>query len=504
MKLPNEIFFITEKIWKAYAKPQVNEYILEAKKLTKNKVKVLEGEPRGKGKQIVIFPKGKHKGFETITLLSIPIIEHNIPGLKQKHNIYYILCIFIFFFTLFSPYILQHDDLFRSLRSGDYGFDYTSFYRLNWYFSFQTYPIWDPFYYFTWKTLGIWSVKLWEALSIGAFLLAFSVSTKNVKEEWRLIGLTFSLLILRERLFLGKPSTFLAFLIPLALQLKGLLAFLLGLFMGTSYYLFPLFMIPLLDRKEYQLAFVLSIAFWTAISEGRYFEEVVHFLQLVFQSRGNIFIAENLSPILKVVEGNLPLALFYIFSVYSIIHSFPHPNALRLLYFLGLNQIRMLDAAVPIAATFLKDMKKEEWEKILLLSSLIMGGFAVMATLNLFGESGLPVSEEELSKFNLSNSVILCDLNPASYLTVLMSNNISIGVPFEVGLSTKEDTYALNILENEEKPKEGCSFLKRYDYILDLNTIKNTWVINNCLKVKNISKKGYYRVIIWGVKNKTN
>jgi len=464
------------ELWRAYLLIFFKPYIFEAHRLLgrprvedriglgldldgkgKGRLVVAEGRCPKRGTFLVFLPK--EKCGSVITMAGFPLLAHNVKGLRQRPLLFPLaVALTLLAVLITAPH--AHDDLFRHLRSGDVGFDYTRMYLMEWFFSFEIYPLWDRLYSLSYHMLGDGSIALWEFLSALAFSLSFALLTRGMEDEKRAFLYLLGIALLGLRVILARPASFIAFLVPLLPYIGRVWAFLLALFAGVSYYLFPLYLLPFLDRKEVLLAFLLSLLFWLWWSHGAYFAEVAEFLKRVATEREGI-IGENLGYLF--VSQGIPYTLMLALALISALSLFPKPLSLRILYFLALNQGRFLDSLILLTSKAVEELKVAFFSPSIMALSVIL--LLISPAYWSYGFGEMVDVKKAREVFGSLSGVVGLSTDYA-FLAVYVGpvGKARYVPPMEIAL-TKEP-YG-KVLEKLEKGNASCGELALFDYIVE-------------------------------------
>lgn len=485
-----EIFI--ELIYKIFFYPYVLEFVLlNNLKALKSELKIKDSLIASNGDGALSFRYPKHeKGFpelilfpdrytrenyEVINIFFLPLLAvKDAKPIKSIDIEYYLMIFLILFYYILAP-ITPKDDLLRHLRTWDGEFkDYREFYIMEWSFSFPIYPLWDIIYGLTYKYLGFYSIKLWEIISLAIFLFSFHLLTKNHPAHIRIILLALLIETLVFRILLAKPSNIIGFIVVLLPVIKNSIAkFLLASYIGVSYYLFFIFLLPFIDIKEVRYAFIVSILFWLIWSDFNYFYEIYNFLLYTFYSRKHVNISENITVISSFANVSLAIVIIYwLFNNNSI------KSLLRGLYFLALNQIRFLDSFLLILANSIKAPKIPIFYGLIAYLSLII----FLISYNFY------VDKELFNKLSFNNTNILAMSMDDMFIIVFSGNNIKIVPSMEIGLTKKELFYMIvnrNI---------NCSILRENN--IEFVVEKTLAEVYDCLELVDV----YKELRIWRVK----
>jgi hypothetical protein len=373
------------------------------------------------------------------------------------------------------------DDLLRHMKAYEYGFDYANLYINSWNFSFDPYIVFDHFTGFLDQNLGqVAGYKAVQALLLIAFFVGYTLNTRHMSDRLRAVIFVLLLLIIGQRIVLGRPADLEGFLLLIGLALSGAPAVIFGTFMGSLYYLFPLYLIPLaLLKREYLISMVASLAFWTLYAGESFYLDIFQYLMNIFDNR-LMPIGENQTIFLLLMSPAFLIIL------YMFIRSWNFKFALQAAFFTLVNQIRFGSVLAPLLAISI-DEKKLGLDKIRLgpLENLFL--IAIMLTLL---TQAFPDYHMEMVKLN--DSRVFCTSMQCMYHVLYYGENLSITPSMEIGNTHKDIQLAIrNAITNGTM---NCSVFDKYQY--DYVVEDNLHQIPECLELTDV--EGYYRV--WKVK----
>ncbi len=385
------------------------------------------------------------------------------------------------FFVLFASISYPTDDLLRHVKAYEYGYAYANLFAYSWNFSFNPYLLFDYFVGFLDANFQDVGLKLTQMLCFTVFSIGFFLHTKNWDDRFRAIIFILLLSVVIHRIILARPTVFESFLFLTGLTLSGLPAILFGIFMGSFYYLFPIFIAPLaFIKKEYFLSLFMLFIVWLSYAGQDYFSDIIFFISSIIQNR-LLPIEENLS-LLTVLKEPIILLFAYLF-----IKSQNFKYALPILFFILFNQVRFLEIIVPLLAISL-DEKKIGFDKLRF-------GFLehVFLILILISSIGFIIPYNNLEKIQIHDAQVFCDTMECMFNTVYTSNNITISPSMELGLTEKAVQFQMqNILLNGTI---DCNFFKNYSY--DFVIERHLKEIPSCLRLADVA--GTYR--IWEIQS---
>ncbi len=423
--------------------------------------------------ELIILPdRDSRERYKLIYVFFLPLLAVKDSDFRKFNAEYYMIVTLLLIYTLITP-IFVKDDLLRHLRTWEDGRfkDYREFYIMEWSFSFPIYPIWDVLYGITYKLFGIWSVKFWEFTSMLIFIVVYTYVTQHLPQHIRALLLIFLIDLIFYRILSAKPSNMIGFLVVLLPYISNF-RFLLSLFIGISYYLFFIFLIPYLDFREVRYAFIISLIFWLIWSNFNYFTEIFTFLHYTYLARFYFTIAENMSPILIFSNVAFGVLVFY-----WLLNNNSRISLIRGLYFLLLNQVRFLDSFVLVLASSIKAPNIPP----------IYGIVAILSALLFTVNHDLFISNDTLEFLRFNNTKILSMTMGDMFIILFMSNNISIAPAMEIGLTDRE---LFNMLKNHTI---DCEILKSkgIEYVVDRGNIKT----RDCLTIDRI----HNGIVVWKV-----
>ncbi len=387
--------------------------------------------------------------------------------------------IFFAFVMLLTTSAYPMDDLLRHVKAYQYDYDYGKLYAYSAGFSFNPYLLFDHFAGFLYASFGDQSLKIIQMLCLACLSAGFFLHTRSWDDRMRALVFVILLIILGYRITFARPAVFQAFFFITALLLSGLPAVIFGVFMGVQYYLFPIFLVPLVFiKREYAISVILSFLFWVAYAGTDYFTDIASFISHILSNR-LISIAENAS-ILLLLGDPLFLVLLYLF-----IKSKNYTYAIPLLLFTLINQIRFVDVVAPLLAISIVP-EKIGWGKLRF-------GFAesVLFLAVLLALLGTVFQPYSLADLHVRNATVLCDTMQCMFNTVYTGSNISISPSMEVGFTEKE--VQAQMVSMRQNGTIDCGLFKKYRYdILIEDSLK---VIPPCLNLAGV-ERGYR---IWNI-----
>ena len=425
-------------------------------------------------------------------------------GFERKYSIfdrdkYTIFAIFFTILLLTLDPSAPPDDLLRHSVIYKYNYDYSKLFIYSQNFHFNPYILFDYIVGKLHEMLGDTSLILIQVLALLTLTYAYLVHTKGMKDEYRALLYSAVVSLLKVRIVLGRPAIFEAFLFLIGLNATGFAAFIIGIFMGTTYYLFPIFLLPLVFaniqklkpcsdpiktlqtaiRKEYALAFVLSSLFWLLYAGPHYFSDIHAFIYSILFNR-EFAVIENLQ-VFIFLSSIVFLSILYLYIKNSNFIYLPF-----IAYFLIFNQLRFGDVIIPLLAVSLAKGKLELSKyRVNFMGSV----FILMAIVGLLSSSH---PSYQLYDLKIENARVFCADPRCMYNTVYKSENISITPSMEIGLTEKEVQIAM---KDFMFGRANCTFFERYhyDYVIE-KTLKE---VPECLSLVDV--EGEYR--IWKVKN---
>ncbi|MEM2948489.1 MAG: hypothetical protein QXG02_03080 [Candidatus Anstonellales archaeon] len=415
---------------------------------------------------------------------------------KDKYTLFAILFA-ILLFTL-NP-VNPSDDLLRHSVVYKYDYDYSKLFIYSQNFHFNPYLIFDYIVGELHKMLGDYSLILIQTLALLTLTYAYLIHTKGMKDEFRALLYAAMLSLLHVRIISGRPAIFEAFLFLIGINATGVAAFFLGLFMGITYYLFPIFLFPLMFanlprlkpksklieslptiiRKEYVLAFIFSALFWLSYAGPYYCSDIYMFAFSILFNR-ELAIIENLS-IFIFLSSPVFLCLLYLYIKNGNFVYLPF-----IAYFLIFNQLRFVDVIVPLLAFSLVRGKTQLLNSRVKFAESIFILAAIVALLS----SSHPYNQ--LHELKVENAKVFCGDSRCMFNTVYKSENTSITPSMEIGLT---DRNVQTAIKEVMFGKLNCTLFEKYpyDYVIE-KTLKE---VPDCLSLVDV--EGEYR--IWKVKN---
>ena len=264
------------------------------------------------------------------------------------------------------------------------------------------------------------------------------------------------MVLLADRVLLGRPAVFASglFLLAYALRDRGRLSWhlLIAVLLPLVYYLFFIYVVPLIAFKRLRIIYVLSLLlglfFWISLGELSYIQLIFHILtakanRLIAVAEGQTFAAGLLS---VLVLSAVPLLFFWRKDIKTVLTS---------VYFLASNQIRYVEVVVPLWSSLFRFLKVESipWKLSVPLLLFFLSPYAV-------------VSQPEAVSFDRLVRVAFSNM-PEMYRSIYFSKaNIQVIPSMEVGWMPKEVQLFLKDLT---KGKLDCSKVRefRLDYVVE-------------------------------------
>lgn len=253
---------------------------------------------------------------------------------------------FFCLFLVIRP-IEPSDDLLRHLISYLHGYDYRQMYLYSSFPSFNMYLGFDVLVGAIHHSIGPYSFIVVQVVGILLFSAAFLYLLRGVDSGLRLAILLVALISVLPRIVLGRPSSFESSLMLLGFAMgrdervsvwaHGLL----GACMVPLYYLFPIYLTPLiLVRRVYAAVLVLGLLYWHLMTDGAYWSVTASVLS---SGAGRVVEINELS-------GIAPVLLQSLYAVIPAIIYAKHEKrtALAALWFLLPNQVRYMESAIPL------------------------------------------------------------------------------------------------------------------------------------------------------------
>ncbi|MFH1393940.1 MAG: hypothetical protein ABIH29_03595, partial [Candidatus Micrarchaeota archaeon] len=384
--------------------------------------------------------------------------------------VFCLLALLLFLATAPDPL----DDLLRHMKAYEYGYDYANLYANAWGFSFNPYLLFDHFARIIDQGFGETGLKVMQGLAFLSFAAAFFLHTKGWSERFRIFMFVLILILVGTRITYARPAVFESFFFIIALLLSGPVAVLWGTFMGSFYYLFPIFLIPLvLVRREYLISLAASLAMWYAYAGPAYFFDIYHFIISILTQRVS-FIMENQS-VLALLFNPFFLLLLYLF-----IKNRNFRYWLPLGFFVLFNQVRFIEVIALMMAVSL-DEKRLGLEKIRL--GLLEKAFFMGIMISLIP---LAYSDYSIEEIPLQGKVVLCDSMECAFNVVYYGENISVSPSMEIALTEREIQ-----IEMENMRQNGmldCGIFEKYHY--DILVENSLTEVPDCLELVDV-ERGY-------------
>lgn len=248
------------------------------------------------------------------------------------------------------------DDLLRHLISYLHNYDYRKMYLYSDFPPFNMYAGFDWLVGQAHAAFGYYSYILVQVVNVLLFSLIYLYLLRDVEPNLRAAVLLVALIAVLPRLLLGRPSSFEGSLMLLGFAMArdsrvpwwGHAC--VGSIMVPLYYLFPIYVIPLvLVKRIYLLVLAAGLLWWHMMSGGAYWETAISVLKS--GSVGRFTEIDEL-------KSALPSMFQVLFAVIPAVLYFKKDKitGLASLWFLLPNQVRYLETAVPLMLSMARHM----------------------------------------------------------------------------------------------------------------------------------------------------
>lgn len=277
--------------------------------------------------------------------------ENREVGLGSVALLLGFFCLFLFI----KP-IEPSDDLLRHLISYLHGYDYRQMYIYSSFPSFNMYHGFDVLVGAVHEFSGQYAFVVVQAAGVLLFSGAFLYLLRGVDSGLRLALLLVALISILPRIVLGRPSSFessmmlLGFAMARDDRVGTWLHALLGACMVPLYYLFPIYLVPLvLVKRVYAFVLVAGLAYWHVQTGGAYWSVTVSVLT---SGAGRVVEINELS-------GIAPVLIQSLYAVIPAVIYARHEKrtAAAAIWFLLPNQIRYMESAIPLMLSMARHMK---------------------------------------------------------------------------------------------------------------------------------------------------
>ena len=370
-------------------------------------------------------------------------------------------CLFIVAFP-FEP----ADDLLRNMKAYAYGYDY----RLMWPFS-PGVPHFDPYLLFD-MAVGtahrLIGQNCYYLVQIAAFLLntvAVYLLCKDAKStNWRL-ALTLGIVIfLFGRIYQGRPSIFESglFLLALAICQREKVSWwwhlALALLMASFYYLFFIYLIPLVVyRRAYLVGIIAGFIGWFCYAGAEYFQLLKDCLLMSMPATRGQLVVMELSPL---TSGFFPCLWALLLIPVVCFWRKDFKRVLSVLWFALPNQIRYMETLIPLMGSFTQYIP-------IRLTQIGLASFSFIVLI--ISHRGTPADDSwrSLSGIVPAGSSVLCLENEAMFKLVYANDNIKVTPSTSIYWETQE--YQASLSEAFHHGTLSPLILKshRYDYVVE-------------------------------------
>lgn len=277
-------------------------------------------------------------------------LTYNNDVFTPAHLLAFLLTIWAIGFQLKSFY--PKDDLLRHAVAYLWHYDYAIPYTATTYSpGFDFYIGFDVVMGFFHRALGSYSLVIPQYIALTLTFLATNRLLRGAANNVRVILLMFTVQYVAGRIMLGRPSVVCSSImlilyaydedLPLTVRMTA------ALLMSSLYYLFPIYMVPLIIRdRKYLLPLGGGILFWLYYSGGNYFSEA---LAVVFSlSEQNMAVSENktiLSFYFKMFIFTLPMLRYWRQDVRTALSAF---------YLSLSNQVRYVETLLSLIISFFR------------------------------------------------------------------------------------------------------------------------------------------------------
>lgn len=266
-----------------------------------------------------------------------------------------VLCV-ISLLILIKP-VEPPDDLLRHLISYLHGYDYRGMYAYSLYPSFNMYIGFDFLVGHVHQIVGHYAFVIVQIANLLLFSAAFLYLLRGTEPNLRLMLLLVALYVIYERMLMGRPSFFMSSLMMIGIGLsrderaKWWHHAILGCSMAPLYYLFPIYLIPMvLYSRVYLIVLVAGLAGWHFCTDGAYWQTAYSVL-----SSGSVGRFTQISELgsiwgfLLVFSFALVPALLYFKKDKKVV--------LTIIWFLLPNQLRYIESAFPLLVSVGRHMR---------------------------------------------------------------------------------------------------------------------------------------------------
>ncbi|MEM3610395.1 MAG: hypothetical protein QW076_05865, partial [Candidatus Anstonellales archaeon] len=252
------------------------------------------------------------------------IYYSNINPLED-HVFWYIFLFFIILMgvaSYFFTFQIPQDDLLRHLVAYKYDYDYSKLYPETWLFNgYRIYLGFEEIYGVLHKSFKENAIPIVQSFAFLLYSIIFFLFLgKYIKDDGLLMITSFLFLayLIEPRFILGRPTIFVSLLFVVSLFTHNILVSLFfGFLIVFSYYFWvPYVLLLILVRREHLLTLIVAILFWHFHSDGKFFSDLIYFIQKT-KDNETFFPIGELGSLLYGIISNpyylLPLIFYYYF-----------------------------------------------------------------------------------------------------------------------------------------------------------------------------------------------
>lgn len=379
----------------------------------------------------------------------------------------------VLFYLSMAGLLNATDDLYRHLKAYQYGYDYRNLFIHSHHEGYNPYIVFDYAASFLWQTIGPSSAFVFQVVPFLLTCIALIRIAKPHADNNTSAVIVFTTIYFTwDRYISGRPCIMVSSLFLLAYAYKDswprLLHVLFGCLMGSLYYLFFLYTIPLTFSKRTRLSYIIatcaSAAAWMVYSKGRFVADIFSLVHTIDVKAFGIGYTE-LAPIISfaILSNISPFIPFIAFWKKDI------TRALMVAFFILLNKVRYLETAIPLACSFL------QYINIRIPTVIVLALLTV--SIKTIHPSPYPVVKLP------PHSIVLATSSTTMNAVVAGSDYVQVVPSANVGWNDRDLLKGLALIAT--KGEFDCSMLDKYhfDYVVESRLNK----IPACLELSNIN-----------------
>lgn len=376
-------------------------------------------------------------------------------------------------YKVYSGSFYPADDLLRHVVSYRWGYDYSiPFIETVFHPTFDYYIGFDFLAGLLHRYIGNCSIPFFQLLTFGLTLFGLARILRYTDPAVKLLAFAVLVRLAFGRFVSGRPSTLCsgALLILLAYddRLSGPVKMAAGGLLSVFYYLFFLYLIPLLvmDRK-YIVSLLTGVAFWVLYSGGHYFCEIYQVISSL--KNQNMAVLENMSLI-----GFF--AFNWVFATPFVIHFKKDIKAsIITLFFLLSSQTRYIETIVPLMLGFFRFIRIK-------VNMAVAWGISVFLLFPILGQGYTTLNE--IPRHLPAGARVLTEDMKTMYLVLNQNPAIRIAPCYAYGWTEEQTQESIKKILRGTLDCESNTTLK-FDYLIE-TSLKGE--IPPCLELVSLEK----------------